>query len=80
MTAAIDDLVRRLSDRFPDVADQHVVAVVTEERQRLTNRPIQDFIPILVERAAADRLRRGATPAIPNSQRAVEPGGGNEPT
>lgn len=57
--------MRRLGVLFPDVAGQHIDAVVEAEQRRLRDRPIQDFVPILVERAVVERLRRGATSAAP---------------
>lgn len=64
MEPETEDLCRRLGVRFPDVARQHIEAVVGDERQRLADRPIQDFVPVLVERAAVERLRRGLTAAV----------------
>ncbi|MCO7220070.1 hypothetical protein TEK04_10375 [Klenkia sp. LSe6-5] len=61
MDAETEDLSRRLSLRFPDIAIQHIEAIVDAEGQRLAERPIQDFVPVLLERAAVERLRRGST-------------------
>ena len=55
-----EEVVHRLTDRFPDVPADVVSGVVRTERQRLDGRPIREFVPLLVERASADRLRKGA--------------------
>lgn len=55
---ALDEVLRRLTDRFPDVPAEVVSGIVQAERQRLDGRPIREFMPLLVERASAERLRR----------------------
>ena len=62
--SAVDDVVVRLAARFPDVSRDRVAAIVGEEHLELEGNPIRDFIPVLVEREARERLRvEGATPA-----------------
>jgi hypothetical protein len=55
---ALDEVLRRLTDRFPEVPAEVVSGIVQAERQRLDGRPIREFMPLLVERASAERLRR----------------------
>ncbi len=55
---ALEELLRRLTDRFPEVPAEVVSGIVCAERQRLDGRPIREFMPLLVERASADQLRR----------------------
>jgi hypothetical protein len=54
---AFGQVRQRLVDRFPDVPTDVIWGVVQEERRRLEERPVRDFVPLLVERASADRLR-----------------------
>ena len=54
----LEEVLRRLTDRFPEVPAEVVSGIVRAERQRLDGRPIREFIPLLVERASADQLRR----------------------
>ena len=62
-TRAVDEVVERLAARFPDVPRDHVQAVVHEEHHELTGNPIRDFVPVLVEHDARERLRsEGAMP------------------
>lgn len=56
---AVAVVVDRLSAHFPEVPRAHVEAVVTEEHRRLDGNPIRDFVPVLVEHEARDRLRSG---------------------
>ncbi len=63
MDAETTDLVSRLRTRFPDAPDERIRRVVEEARQRLADRPIQDFTDVLVERAAVQELRAAAGPA-----------------
>ncbi|RXZ68216.1 three-helix bundle dimerization domain-containing protein [Agromyces albus] len=55
--SAVAVVVDRLSAHFPGVPRANVEAIVTEEHQRLDGNPIRDFIPVLVEHEARDRLR-----------------------
>lgn len=52
---AVADVVSRLRGRFPDVDPTIVEAAVSISYGRLTG-PIRDFVPLLVEHAARDRL------------------------
>lgn len=56
---AVAGVVDRLSAHFPDVPREHVEAIVTEEHHRFDGNPIRDFVPVLVEHEARDRLRSG---------------------
>ena len=55
---ALEEVLRRLTDRFPGVPAEVVSGIVRAERQRLDGRPIREFMRLLVERASAERLRR----------------------
>lgn len=56
----IDGVIQRLRAKFPSVAEDVIRVVVQEEHQAFEGRPIRDFVPVFVERAAAERLRRAA--------------------
>lgn len=60
MDVAEADLLRRLQDRFPQIPEADIAAVVDTARTRLAERPVQDFVPVLVERAAVEELRTRA--------------------
>jgi hypothetical protein len=49
-------VMERLCTRFPDLDPAYVAHVVGECHGCFDNRPIRDFVPLLVERAAAQRL------------------------
>jgi hypothetical protein len=53
----------RLCARFSTVAPDIVREVLRATYARFDGRPIRDFVPLLVERAAAERLRAVAVPA-----------------
>jgi hypothetical protein len=62
---AVDEVVDRLAKRFPDVPRDRVAAIVGEEHQVLEGNRIRDFVPVLVEHEARDRLRaEGAAPVL----------------
>ena len=62
---AVDEVVDRLAKRFPDVPRDRVAAIVGEEHLVLEGNRIRDFVPVLVEHEARDRLRaEGAEPVL----------------
>jgi hypothetical protein len=59
-----DLVVDRLAARFPTLERAHVAQVVQEEYDRLGEVRVRDFIPVLVEHAATERLRLEAHPVF----------------
>jgi hypothetical protein len=58
----IEQLVERLSNRYPAISQATVASVVLETHARFDGRPLRDFIPLLVERNAKSALEwLGAT-------------------
>ena len=53
--AALGEVQERLSERFPDLERDVVEAAVRVAHSELTG-PIRDFVPVLVEHIARDRL------------------------
>ena len=47
----------RLQDKISHVRPAEVARTVDEAYHEFDGHPIRDFVPVLVERAAADRLR-----------------------
>jgi anti-anti-sigma regulatory factor len=54
---ALEQVEERLLDRFPLATKETVHLVVSDCHHEYDGRPIRDFIPVLVENEAADRLR-----------------------
>jgi hypothetical protein len=52
---AMADVQARLAERFPTVAVEVVEAAVRVAHSAMTG-PVRDFVPILVEHSARDRL------------------------
>lgn len=70
---ALDRVVDRLAERFPTVTREQVAAIVAEEHLELEGNPIRDFVPVLVEHEARERLRAsGAAPIRVGADAAVE--------
>ena len=61
---AIEQVCARLSARFPTVPAETVRRVVSETHQALDG-PVRDYVPVLVERGARERLARGDVGAHP---------------
>ena len=63
MTAENDDAeIRRqvaenLQVRFPEASSDEIHLIVHEEYAALADQPVRDYIAVLTERAAKDRLR-----------------------
>lgn len=60
---AIEHVVARLAARFPTLTREHIETVVREELHRLDGGQVRDFVRVLVEHAARERLRAEAEPA-----------------
>ena len=71
---AIDRVVSRLAARFPTLTHEHIASVVSEEQHRLDEGSVHDFVPVLAERAARERLRVEADPTdVPTGEGAEPP-------
>jgi len=54
----IDQIVERLSLRYPTIAASAVASVVHDVYARFDGRPLRDYVPLLVERSARSELSR----------------------
>jgi hypothetical protein len=52
----IDQVIGRLTQNNPDVADEEVADIVNASYARFDGRPIRDFVPLFVERDARTQL------------------------
>lgn len=52
------ELIKRLQSRYPQATGRAVDDLVTEVHREFDGRPIRDFVPVLVEREVAERLRQ----------------------
>ncbi|MGY4856339.1 three-helix bundle dimerization domain-containing protein [Cryobacterium sp. AP23] len=59
-TQAIDQVIDRLSQRFPSLEREHIADVVQDEHGQLDEGRVRDFVPVLVEKAAKRRLKKEA--------------------
>lgn len=57
----VDRIPDRLAAHFPEIALERIAEVVEEEYRRFDGRPIRDFVPVLTEHQARDRLRADGT-------------------
>jgi hypothetical protein len=58
--AIIDQIVARLTRRYPSVSASTVSTVVHDVHSRYDDRPARDFVPLLVERNAKSELTGSA--------------------
>jgi hypothetical protein len=54
----IEQLVARLTSRYPGISQSTVASVVRDVHSRFDGRPLRDYIPLLVERKARSELER----------------------
>ncbi|MCH6469472.1 three-helix bundle dimerization domain-containing protein [Sinomonas terrae] len=68
---ALKNVRSRLGARFPDLGEEAVAAAVSRASEEMTG-PVRDYVPVLVERVARDRLARlrdhPGAPAAPSAQ------------
>ena len=69
---AVENVIARLTARFPSLSQDRVQQVVDEELARFEDGRVREYIPALVEHAADERLREEADPASVTSG---DPGG-----
>ena len=69
---AVENVIARLSERFPSLSQDRVRQVVDEELARFADGRVREYIPALVEHAADERLREEADPVSVTSG---DPGG-----
>ena len=67
----VQKVIDRLTGRFPDTSPIEISAVVHEEHDKLAESRIRDFIPVLVEHEARDRLRRSGHVVRPREDEAT---------
>ena len=61
---AVDEVIDRLVGRFPDLSRDRIASVVETAHLELEGNPVRDFVPVLVERTAKQRLKQEAR-AVP---------------
>lgn len=54
---AVGEVVDRLAERFPDIDRARIAEVVESEHRSLDGKPVRDYVPVLVEHGARERLR-----------------------
>jgi hypothetical protein len=67
----VEKVVERLTGRFPDTSPIEIATIVHEEHDKLAESKIRDFIPVLIEHEARDRLRRRGHVAQPREDEAT---------
>lgn len=60
--AAVETLARRLQKHYPTVIPDRVTAIVQRHFARFDGRPVQLYVPLLVERRSRDELERLSVP------------------
>jgi hypothetical protein len=54
--AALRQVVARLSQQFPELSADDINRAVHGQYDKFNDRPIRDFVPVLVERATRQQL------------------------
>ncbi|MWV51504.1 hypothetical protein GRS96_19760 (plasmid) [Rathayibacter sp. VKM Ac-2803] len=53
----VRDATAAVRKKFPDRSESDIEAIVREELSKLLDRPVQDYLSVLTERAAKQRLK-----------------------
>ena len=59
--AAVEHVVERLTEAFPSVPSQVVADTVTDIHDEFADAPVRDFVPVIVEHDAKEKLREIAS-------------------
>lgn len=57
---AVEQIIVRLSKKFPNETATTIEKTVHEQQLALSRNPLRDYIPVLIEHAVKERLRRAA--------------------
>ncbi|MFF2115461.1 hypothetical protein CJ179_30595 [Rhodococcus sp. ACS1] len=60
----IDQVIDRLDSRFPDLPRESIEQVVRSAHEHFATGKVRDFVPLLVERLAREKLQ-GLVPVVP---------------
>lgn len=61
---ALADIVDRLAGKYPKIRRDHIEDIVQQEHRSLDAGRVRDYVPLLVEHAAKDRLNRWEDRAV----------------
>ncbi|WP_431279946.1 three-helix bundle dimerization domain-containing protein [Leifsonia poae] len=53
---AIDDVVKRLKKKYPDVTGKHIEKIVEDDYETFKNAKLRDYIAVLVEHSAKAQI------------------------
>ena len=53
---SVDEVIERLADKYPGVDPELIREIVAEEHHGFDDRPVRDFVPVLVEKSAKKRV------------------------
>jgi hypothetical protein len=54
---SVEEVIDRLGTKFPDVDRATIQGIVAEEHDAFDGRPVRDFVPVLVEKRAKQRVK-----------------------
>ncbi len=57
---AVAKVIDRLAEKFPEAPRVRIEETVHEQQAALADNPVRDYVPVLIEHAAKDRLRSPA--------------------
>jgi len=57
---AVAKVIDRLAEKFPEAPRERIEETVHEQQSALADNPVRDYVPVLIEHAARDRLRSPA--------------------
>ena len=57
---AVEQIIVRLEEKFPNEPPTSIEKTVREQQLALARNPLRDYIPVLIEHAVKERLRRAA--------------------
>ena len=68
---ALQMVSERLRGKFPDARPEGIAQLVNEAHHQFDGSPVRAFIPVLVEREVADRLRLPSPRTAPDASAAT---------
>lgn len=66
-SAAVEEVIDRVAERFPDAPRERVEQLAHDEQAQFADAPVRQYVPVLIEHDVTEQLRGEADPLPPTA-------------